>query len=1437
MANSQQFLRNTLPFDRTLLSGVIFSFLLAFDSNVVAQQQLTEQADAIKAPNAIAKIGTDLFGDTLNMYQGRVTFTQTDVSLRGNSMIPVQVGRRLTPGGSSMYSDNTGKAFSNWSLDMPYVYGVFSDRAGWTVWTAEGESQQARCSQFGAPAPVYSGESFEGAEFWQGNFMYIPGHGEQQLLRRDEAYLTAPNADPATYPVVTASKWAVSCLPTLANDPAGTRGQGFLAVSPDGVQYRFDQMVEVPVWSISKPYGSAAAAKSADPTAIFSGEEDTAHKEEKEVKEVKGKGDKAKGGPSVPHPDIALNATLARKEVRLLVTLITDRFGNWVRYNYDPTRPMNVTSITSSDGRKLTLSYTDTTAKAKIAAVTDGVRTWTYNYGASATTPSGLISVVLPDASSWNFGNLYSLDKTLQPGGSPSCGGVNFVTGAAVTGSMSHPSGATGTFTLTATAHGRSNVPMQCRITSNGGDYPGIPKNIATYSLTSKSISGPGMATMNWSYAFGPKNSSFSPCTGTCPTSKTVTVTEPSSVVTRYTFGNLYQISEGRIEKVEAGWDGTTALTTTTTRYRSLSAGPYPTSYGYGGEEMSDGEALSRLMPADQKVTTQQGVDFIWTADDFDANARVTKETSASTMGMSRTTSTTFADNQSLWVLDQPATVTEATTGKVMSANTYRADNAMLETTSKFGKLQETLGYNADGTLGSRTDDKNQKTSFTNYKAGIPQDTSYHDGTSSSAVVTTNGYITSMTNAAGFVTSFGYDAMGRLSSVTHPNESNLAWNVTGILAERVAGSEYGITGAHWRQTVSTGNARSITYYDGLLRGILTRTFDVASPTTTGTAVATTYDHRGNVTFASYPQRDISSIATPGSGATNTYDALGRPSTIVAASELGNLTTSYSYGSPFTTTVTNARNLSTTSSFHAFDQPTTSAVASIAAREGVSVNIARDVFGKPTAITRSGGGKSATRSYVYDSMERLCKTIEPETGATVQDYDLANNVSWRASGMVLPQSDTCDIAAVPTASKMSFGYDKLNRLESTTFGDGSPAITRSYTADGLPNTVTSNGAIWTNRYNKRRLLEGETLAYGGANYSITRQYDANGSLKQLVYPGSSVTLDYAPNALGQASKVGVYARDITYHPHGAIASFTYGNGIVHSMTPNARGLPKQTSDAGVLSDVYTYDENGNVLGIADLQQGVTSRTMAYDELDRLWKTDAPGLWGNAVYAYDGLGNLTATTISAGTTSRNTTHEFDPVRNRLTAVKSANAAYNFNYEYDKQGNIIKRGAQAYTFDQGNRMTSAAGRATYAYDGLGHRISIVGNDSLNRVQVYSQSGQLLYAGPNSAGSTKYIYLKNHVLAQVSAKGVSYSHTDGLGSPVARTSETGALACRTRYEPYGQVAAGSTQTIGFTGHVNDIETGLTYMQQRYYDPVAGRFLSIDPVTTDANTGGSFNR
>jgi RHS repeat-associated protein len=41
----------------------------------------------------------------------------------------------------------------------------------------------------------------------------------------------------------------------------------------------------------------------------------------------------------------------------------------------------------------------------------------------------------------------------------------------------------------------------------------------------------------------------------------------------------------------------------------------------------------------------------------------------------------------------------------------------------------------------------------------------------------------------------------------------------------------------------------------------------------------------------------------------------------------------------------------------------------------------------------------------------------------------------------------------------------------------------------------------------------------------------------------------------------------------------------------------------------------------------------------------------------------------------------------------------------------------------------------------------------------------------------------------------------------------------------------------MEDGATGLTYMQARYYDPTAMRFLSPDPVGVDTSTGSNFNR
>ncbi len=88
-------------------------------------------------------------------------------------------------------------------------------------------------------------------------------------------------------------------------------------------------------------------------------------------------------------------------------------------------------------------------------------------------------------------------------------------------------------------------------------------------------------------------------------------------------------------------------------------------------------------------------------------------------------------------------------------------------------------------------------------------------------------------------------------------------------------------------------------------------------------------------------------------------------------------------------------------------------------------------------------------------------------------------------------------------------------------------------------------------------------------------------------------------------------------------------------------------------------------------------------------------------------------------------------------------------------------------------------------------------------------------------------------------YQHTDALGSPVVVTNGPHAVLERNEYEPYGQVlAGGNADRPGYTGHVKDAQTGLNYMQQRYYDPQIGRFLSVDPVTAYSNGDSRyFNR
>lgn len=80
-------------------------------------------------------------------------------------------------------------------------------------------------------------------------------------------------------------------------------------------------------------------------------------------------------------------------------------------------------------------------------------------------------------------------------------------------------------------------------------------------------------------------------------------------------------------------------------------------------------------------------------------------------------------------------------------------------------------------------------------------------------------------------------------------------------------------------------------------------------------------------------------------------------------------------------------------------------------------------------------------------------------------------------------------------------------------------------------------------------------------------------------------------------------------------------------------------------------------------------------------------------------------------------------------------------------------------------------------------------------------------------------------SSESVTYYYTDQQGTPLATVNASTSAITTIDYRPYGSQVLGATQDgPSFTGHVTDADSGLVYMQARYYDPSIGRFISTDP-------------
>jgi RHS repeat-associated protein len=190
--------------------------------------------------------------------------------------------------------------------------------------------------------------------------------------------------------------------------------------------------------------------------------------------------------------------------------------------------------------------------------------------------------------------------------------------------------------------------------------------------------------------------------------------------------------------------------------------------------------------------------------------------------------------------------------------------------------------------------------------------------------------------------------------------------------------------------------------------------------------------------------------------------------------------------------------------------------------------------------------------------------------------------------------------------------------------------------------------------------------------------------------------------------------------------------------------------------------------------------------------------------------------------------------------------YSYNNNDRGNATSRtsatgfipNTTSIVADEANRvrsMTTGGAQETFTYDGHGRRTRAT-TTSGTLMHFYTQAGQALFsenpATPSSLIKSRqyHIYLGNRRIAQKEMDALYYIHNDHLGSLLARTDSAGSLVeGASIWEPWGAPTGGGgiLRGLRYAGHYTDFATGLSYMQQRYYDPYAGRFLAVDPVAT----------
>ena len=273
--------------------------------------------------------------------------------------------------------------------------------------------------------------------------------------------------------------------------------------------------------------------------------------------------------------------------------------------------------------------------------------------------------------------------------------------------------------------------------------------------------------------------------------------------------------------------------------------------------------------------------------------------------------------------------------------------------------------------------------------------------------------------------------------------------------------------------------------------------------------------------------------------------------------------------------------------------------------------------------------------------------------------------------------------------------------------------------------------------------------------------------------------------------------------------------------------------------YTYDANGNIETIKE--GGVLKGTYTYDGLNQLIREDNRWVNRSITYTYDQGGNLTGkkeyayTTGELGTVKKTVPYSYGDSnwKDKLTSYDGKAITY------DAIGNPLTYDGYTYTWQKGRQLKSISGNGqslSFQYNADGLRTKKTAG---SKATEYLYAGGLLISQTDGTDTLSYLYAPNGEMLGVRRNQYNYYFMRNVqGDVIGLYNCYGEINSRYVYDSWGKLisvtdANGNAITsethianlnpIRYRGYYYDTETGLYYLQSRYYDPEIGRFLNAD--------------